>query len=388
MIPLVDKNDMIKSKRILTKSKSTKYGYMKKNAQELAIKVLKAIEKEGQRDVFLKTREVAKEFGIADRSDATVYAGLRYLLFFEGLSVSTRFNGVEEILRVGPINGSGYQLPKSYIAAYDKMELDGWYLKRAYDCLTAKYSIRKNDHKDNDGMDTYTLESEGDVTFDRRDLTEAQAVDFVKYMSSGGIQAPDVVSLTPINLVIPDRYLTDARIYTDFDKIGREFRIVRSGNIIAEYIVMSIYGKECTVFEHDIDSLVKGCSVIGLLRSFEQGLMVEKIPERVEILKKLLPEIKTKNSAIIDGRKLLITNSVGTFQLSLMDGTLHKIYDVNSNTGNKYICVGPRGESDNSIIFNGQKYQIDRIMGAIISKAVMLLEEKYPDARTISQIMN
>lgn len=387
MIPLVDKNDMIKSKRVLTKSKSVKYGYMKKNAQELADKVLKVIEKDGQRDVFLKTRGVAKEFGIVDRSDATVYAGLRYLLFFEGLSVSIRFDGTEEILKVSPINGSGYGLPKSYIAAYDKMELDGWYLKRVYDCLTAKYSIRKNNHKDSNGMDTYTLESEGNITFDRRDLTAVQAIDFVKYMSSGAVQIPDVVSLTPINLVIPDRYLTDARIYTDFSKIGREFRIVRSGNV-AEFTVMSIYGKECEVFEHDIDSIVKGCSVIGLLRSFEQALMVEKIPERVEILKKLLPEIKTKYSVIIESRRLLITNSVGTFQLSLLDGTLHKIYSANGETGNKYICVGPRGNSVNSILINGKNYKIDRIMGTIISKAVMLLKEKYPDARTVSQIMN
>jgi hypothetical protein len=101
-----------------------------------------------------------------------------------------------------------------------------------------------------------------------------------------------------------------------------------------------------------------------------------------------LPEIKTKHSAIIESRRLLITNSVGTFQLSLLDGTLHKLYSVNGETGNKYICVGPSGESENSIVFDGKKYIIDRTMGTIIAKAVMLLEEKYPDARTISQIMN
>lgn len=380
MIPLVDKNDMIKSKRVLTKSKNVKYGYMKKNVQELASKIRDAIEHRAERDAYLKTREVAKEFGISDRSDATIYAGLRYLLFFEGFNVSTKFNGKEEILRVFPINGSGYGLSKSFIAAYDKMELDGWYLKRGYDRLTAKYSIRKNDHKDSNGKDTYTLESEGDITFDRRDLTEEQAIDFVKYMSSGAVQMPDVVSLTPINLVIPEK---NSIIFSDFDKLGREFRIVGNGNV-AEFTVMSIYGKEGLAFEHDIDSMIKGCSINGLLRSFEHALLVEKVPERIKILKKLLPEIKTKYSAVIENRRLLITNSVGTFQLSLVDGTLHKV----SETVYKYICVGQRGDAENSIVIDGKNYKIDRIMATIISKAVMLLKEKYPDARTISQIMN
>ena len=123
--------------------------------------------------------------------------------------------------------------------------------------------------------------------------------------------------------------------------------------------------------------------------------MYEKTPERIEILKKILPELRTKNSAIIKNHDLIIINSSGTFMISLSDGTLHKIYgfesilsEYDSKYDSKYICVGPIGNVENFIIFNGYRYKIDRVMGVILAKAVMLLEEKYPDERTLSQIIN
>jgi hypothetical protein len=76
----------------------------------------------------------------------------------------------------------------------------------------------------------------------------------------------------------------------------------------------------------------------------------------------------------------------------LTDGTLHKIYsedfDIVKRHNSKYICVGPSSDAESFIVYDGIKYEVDRVMGAILAKAVMLLEEKYPDARTISQIKN
>lgn len=402
MIPLIDKEDMIKSRSSLKKSKNNKYWYMKKQALTLASKIYADIEKDGATEINLIVTDVARELGIVGKSNTTIYSGLRYLLFFEGIDVSIRNDGKRDILKMKPINGFGYGLPDSILKTFDNMELDGWYIKRNVSGVSLKHSIirRKDIDKvcdncvisgniNNENM--YTLESDGSIYFDRRDLTETQALEFVKYMSSKNMRAPDVVYLTPINLVISDEYMDNMRYYVDIDldKIGREFRIVRSGNG-PEFTAISIYGKECTIYEHDVDEIGKGCSIHRILYSFDQALMIEKTPERIEILKIVLPEIKTKYSAVIKDHKLIITNSAGTFHLLLTDGTLHKIYgedfDIVKRHNSKYICVGPGRDAESFIIYNGVKYKIDRIMGAILAKTVMLLEENYPDARTVSQI--
>lgn len=392
MIPLVGKEDMIKSKRALTKSKNKRYDYMKKKTLELIPQIYEEIGKEKSGEAIIDARIIAKKLGLEGKSNATIYTGLRYLLFFEGINVSIKNDGKSDFLKMRPITGYGYGLPESTLDTFDNMELDGWYIKRN-DGICFKHSIRKNIRKDENGNDTYTLESDGDIYFDRRDLTEAQAVEFAKYMSCKNMQASDLVYLTPMNLVVPDSYIQSRRGYMDIDldKIGKEFRIVRLGNG-PEFTAVSIYGKECIIYEHDVDEMIKGCSIHRILYSFDQALMIEKTPERIEILKRLLPEIKTKYSAIIKEHRLIITNSAGTFHLSLADGTLHKIYgedfDIEKSRNSKYICVGPRGNTENFIVYNGKKYKIDMTMAAILSKTVMLLEEKYPDERTMTQIRN
>lgn len=393
MIPLVEKEDIIRSKRALTKKKNNKYGYMKKKALELIPWIYEKMELEASGIINVRARDVAKELGLTDKSDGTIYAGLRYLLFFEGINVSIKNNGKEDFLIMRPIGGYGHGLSESSLKTFDNMEMDGWYIKRN-DGLSFKHSIvkRKNGCKDDRGNDLYSLESDGDIYFDRRDLTEEQAIMFAKYMSSYDLRAPDLVYLTPINFVVTDEYIQSRRGYTDIDldKIGREFRIVRSGDG-PEFIATSIYGKECIVYEYDVDEVIKGSSIQRILSNFDQALMIEKTPERIEILKKILPEIKTKYTAIIKNHVLIIINSAGTFHISLVDGTLHKIYenfDNKKRCNSKYVCVGPRGDTENFIVYNGTKYKIDRIMSAVLAKAVMLLKEKYPDERTISQIRN
>jgi len=394
VIPLVDKEET-RSKRALSKSQNNKYGYMKKQALGLLPWIYKKLEAEVSGTISLKAADVLREL-MVDKSNSTIYAGLRYLLFFEGINVSIRNNGKEDLIILKPISGCGFGLSESIVKAYDNMEMDGWYIKRNDLGISFKHSIvKKIDGKDH-GNNIYSLESSGDIYFDRRDLTKVQAVEFAKYMSCKYAPAPDFVYLTPINLVIPDYYIQDLTgcIDIDLDKIGKEFRIVRLGDG-PEFTVLSIFGKEFKIYEHDVDEMIKGCSIHHIIYSFDEALMYEKTPERIEILKKILPELRTKNSAIIKNHDLIIINSSGTFMISLSDGTLHKIYgfesilsEYDSKYDSKYICVGPIGNVENFIIFNGYRYKIDRVMGVILAKAVMLLEEKYPDERTLSQIIN
>lgn len=372
---------------------------MKEQVVELASKIYADVERSGATEICVIVTDIAKEFGIANKSNATIYAGLRYLLFFEGINVSIRNDGKRNILNLRPISGHGHGLPASALKSFDNMDLDGWYIKRNVSGVFFKHSIikRKDIDKCSSGNDNgdsmYTLESDGSIYFDRRDLTESQAVEFVKYMSSKDRRAPDLIYLTPVNLVVSDKYTDIMKpfIDIDLDKIGREFRISRLGDG-PEFTAVSIYGKECVLYEHDIDEISKGCSIHRILYSFDQALMIEKTPERIEILKMVLPEIRTKYSAVIKNRVLIITNSAGTFHLLLTDGTLHKIYkedfDIEKGYNSKYICIGPRGDAENFIVYDGIKYKVDRVMGAILAKTVMLLEEKYPDARSISQIRN
>jgi hypothetical protein len=343
------------------------------------------------REIKARARDVAKEIGLENKSDTTIYTGLRFVLFFEGIDVSITNDGRENFLVIKKLEGTrGEGFPPSIIKTFDNLELDGWYIKRENNYLNFRHSIRKEYNKEL-GSEIYTLESEGDINFDRRNFTEEQALEFVKFMSGKDFRAPDVIYNTPINIVLNDQYLESRRSYEidfDIDKVGREFRIVRG--VGDEFIITSIYGKECGAFEYEIDEVIKGCSIYSIMRNFNRATMAEKVPERIEVLKKIIPDIKIqgKNSLLIEGKKVIISNSIGTFHLSLLDGTLHKIYDKGIvRNRNKYICVGPiYGGKENFVVFNGIKYELDRTTGTILAKMLMLLEEKYPDRSTEAQV--
>ncbi len=403
MFELLKKEDLRKK----VKSKRGRYGYLKEKILILAPWIYEQLECSKNRRITVKARDVAKELNLENKADTTIYAGLRFLLYFEGIDVGIRNNGNENLFEMKKLEG-GEGFPQSIINTFDNLELDGWYIKRDNNDLKFKHSLKKEYNNENK-VNIYILESEGDIYFDRRNFTEEQALQFVKFMSSKDMRAPDVVYNTPINIVLNDKYLDNRGYFDiefDLDKIGREFRIVRSENCEdggSEFIATSIYGKECSVYEYDVDGVIKGCSIFSIMRNFNSALMVEKVPERIEILKKIMPELKipkknNKNIALIEGKRLIICNSIGTFHLSLVDGTLHKIYgdwkeEVEKiekkiiGRGTKYICVGPiYNGKENLIIFNGKRYDVDRTTGAIIAKMIMLLEEKYPDKLTESQV--
>lgn len=145
MLELVDKDDMIKSRKSLKKAKNNKYWYMKKQVVELASKIYADIEESGATEICLIVTDIAKEFGITNRSNTTIYAGLRYLLFFEGINVSIRNDGKRDILGMKPIGGHGHGLPASVLKTFDNMELDGWYIKRNFSGISFKHSIIKKE---------------------------------------------------------------------------------------------------------------------------------------------------------------------------------------------------------------------------------------------------
>lgn len=386
MLQPVDTHEVLKRK----KAKKEKYGLLKERVRKMTSWIDEKAELSGwKREVNVRVRDIAKEIGFEDKSDIAIYSGLRFVLFFEGYSVAIKNIGKENYLIIKNIVRLGNEcLPPSVIKTFDNMELDGWYIKRNSDHISFKYTIMKYKGKEYNDENIYILESDGDIFFDRRNLTEEQALQFVKYMSSQGLRAPDFVYLTPLNVVLTEDFLDANYRYNnvDIDKIGREFRIVQSGGERGEreFKVTSIYGKECTIMEYDLDSIIKGCSVHYVLGGFDKAIQIEKIPERIEILKIMIPDINTKNSAMIDGNKVIIANNLGTFHISLIDGTLHKIYKDNNR---KYICVGPAGNvKNNYVIHNGMKHEIDRTTGAILAKAMMLLLEKYPDKGTMTQV--
>lgn len=388
LIPLINKEDVRKKAR----SKRERYSYLKQKVENLVPWLYQQIDDKSKfGEITVRSRDVAKEIGLENKSDSALYSGLRFTLFFEGLTLGMVNNGKENLFKIRKV-GSRDGFPPSILKTLDNLELDGWQIKRNYDYMYFNHSLRE------DMNGTYILESKGNIFFDRRSLTEEQALEFVKYMSSKDLRAPDFIYLTPINVVLTDRYLANCIRHCDFDvnKIGREFRIVKSDD--SGFTVISIYGKECFIREFEMDSLIKGCSLYGIMSSFDKTLLEEKIPERVDILKKVLPDIEkrlnTENTVMIDmGKKrLVIVNSIGIFHLSLADGTLQKIYSIDGENGEdiykyKYICVGPIGGRQNSVIYNGARYDIDRTTGTILSKMNMLLQEKYPDARTRDQIM-
>lgn len=379
-LPLIEKDDIKKKK----KSKRERYGYLKEKAIRLVPWIYSEIDKADNwhREITMRVRDVAKDLELDDKSDIAIYSGLRFLLYYEGIHVSIKNNGKENFFIMRKLEGFyGEGFPRSILKTFDNMELDGWYIKRQRRFLDVKHGIRKEYNKEVGW--TYILESEGNIYFDTRNLTEEQVLEFVKYLSGKDFHAPAFVYLTPINIVLNDAFLRVNRHNLDENKVGREFRIVKSGEC---FTVTSIYGKECEIQEFEVDSLIKECNVDPILSGFDNIINIERVPERVEILKKIIPGIKSKNITVLQGKKLIITNGIGTFHISLVDGTLHKICDPKSRP--RYICVGSiYNTAGGFIIYNGKKYDIDRVMDTILSKMNMLLEEKYPDEITRRQIL-
>ena len=269
-----------------------------------------------------------------------------------------------------------------------------------------KEVIKENKEKD----EQWILESEGEITFDKRTMNRSHVKDFIRYILSIEIPdplqdkylnhlnrwdwcgPPDIIKNTPINLLIEENKKFDHKMLDLLKIVGNEIRINYRNNrgadntIIKEFIATSIYGKECVVFEHDIDMLLRNGYFYKIFQRFDENLALERSLERIALLKDILPGFKSRYPIILNenNKTLIIINKDGEFHISMVDAVLTKI------VGNDdiYICVGPLDNINISpcIILNGIRYEIDFITDEILSKMIMLIEEKYPDITTEKQI--
>lgn len=394
-IKLINK-DLILKKRMKTKKR--RYEDIRKKVEEkkfvdLIYQKLGEFEDNYYRNTKIKTRDVGIALGLERKSNSALYSGLRYVLFHEGISVRLEIDESEKDLRDLMFvfaRVSNEKLPKYILSKLDSRDLDGWKIRRNNDYLDFRCKIIKDISGSGSGM--YILESSGNIFFDRRLIREEQALTFIRHMCNEYNNLPDWIYNTPINIVLGDKFINNHEYGIRAERIGRELRIVRNhSNRI--FGVKSIYGKECSVHEYDIDSLIKNCCVCGVMKSFDKAMQVEKLPERINILKSILGNIKIRNKIMVmideNNKRLVINNSNGVFWISLLDGTMHKVFGDRDGGGEKnkrYICVGPIHDRGGFIIYNGVKYKVDVETGGIISKMVMLLEENYPDEYVYRQI--
>lgn len=395
---IIGKEEMLKKYRQIPKKKL--YEDFREKVKKLFPLIFECIEN----DSGMVISDIAKEYSLGE-SDMTIYSKLKYILFFEGISVSKKYKDGHDCVFFSKMRHSG-GLSKTMLDKFNSTDLDGWYIKRDFE-LSFRH-ILKRDSKGKGTGNMFLLESEGDISFDRRSMTESQAIEFAKYMSSGDIQATGVIYNTPINIRLPENWRYN-RI--TLDKIGREFRIIRNdennrnnrngdnfnnGNNDNLFTVISIYGREWVVHEYEVDELIKFGSIYGILNGADRALEIERLPETIAILKKIISEMVEKKKIgeikgiVIDENKriLIVNNSVGIFHISLLDATLHKInYGPNGCEIKTYICVGPANRYDGFIIHkNGIRYEVSRNMSIILSKMIMLLNENYPDESTKNQI--
>jgi hypothetical protein len=246
----------------------------------------------------------------------------------------------------------------------------------------------------------WLLKSDGEISFDKRTMTRFQVKEFIRYIlsiddsqdsifSERTIPAkiPDIIKNTPLNLSINENKKINPRILELLKIIGNEIRIYnRNLENRNEYVATSINGKECIVSDGDMNALLKSGFYHKVLQKFEEKLLVERSIERMALMKKIMPAFNPRYPIILNevGKKLIIFNSDGEFHISMVDASLKKII---RNDDYIYICVRPIEENIRpSIIIDGEVYDIDLTMDEILSKAIMLIEEKYPDVSTVRQI--
>lgn len=350
---IIGKEEMLKKHRQFPKKKL--YEDFRENVKKLFPLINKCIEN-GSGMVI---SDIAKEFGLVNKSDAIVSSRLKYILFFEGVSVRKKYKDGHDCVFFSKMHHSG-GLSKTLLDKFDNMDLDGWYIKRDFD-LNFRHILKKEIESN-----MFLLESEGDISFDRRSMTESQAIEFVKYISSVGVEATGVMYNTPINIHLPENW---HRSRINLDKIGRELRIVKNENgDDRTFTVISIYGKEWTVHEYEVDELIKFGSVYGVINGADRLIELERLPETIAILKDVISKVvekkkigEIKGIVTLDENKriLIVNNSIGTFHISLMDASLHKInYGSNGREIKTYICVGPTNRYDGFIIRNGMRYEV------------------------------
>lgn len=336
----------------------------------------------------LAIRDVFKEYDFGKKySEETVEIYLRYVLHFDDIRVTRELHNNQDYLF---FNRGRSIAPKALLGMLDKFDLDGWYFTTNSNGLLSKHMLQRCEY------DTYILKGQGDIYFDERLVTDEQAVKLVTYLSGGEgrIRMPDVVRNTPINICIPDNVRVSG---LDVNEIGREFRITAGGSDGnangSTFNLTTIYGKEWSVTEHDLDRIVFDNYIGSALSGWKLALEIARLPETIAIIKRILLSKnyvgKIKGTFVIDEKSKLIvvSNRWGTFHLSLIDGNLHRVITKDGVHEKRYICVNPRECVEGDVIsISGVDKQISVAVDRVLSKLDMLLQDKYPDEVTRRQI--
>lgn len=355
---------------------------------------------------------VYREFGFDNKFDNpfTIIQYLRNILYFDDIRVKQQLYGTEDHLffSQGRKGDKCTKMLQNWLGKYD---LDDWYIKTGTTGQTpAKHTLSK--HGVRGGQQTFLLKSDGVVTFDERTMDEGQAIEFAQYLSSGGgqMRMPLVVRNTPINIDLREGFEPGWRLKNvNFKEIGLEFRITVSDgpnrllvgrahgeNIFTDadeesygFVLMSIFGKEWPVTESDIDNLLLRGDISSILAASTIAEQIERIPDTIKLVKKVIAGFgvnKMKGAVTIDENKriLIVTNRLGIFHISLLDGTLFKINMLANKP--RYICVDPRDTNPGSVIDGSVNKEINMFVSRIMGKLLMLLNDQYPDDVTRRQV--
>jgi len=110
------------------------------------------------------------------------------------------------------------------------------------------------------------------------------------------------------------------------------------------------------------------------------GELNESANSRADVLSRLLPRLKFKDKARIDGRFLWVEGKKRTYKIHLGSG------NILMEPNDQYLCIVPKPSETTDVFL---PFEGDRTLAVILSKAFLLFEdEKIKDASILHQIEN
>ena len=92
LIPFINKEDI--RKKVIPKRE--RYSYLKEKVEKLVPWLYQQIDDKSKfGEITIRSRDIAKEIGLENKSDSALYSGLRFTLFFEGLLLGMVNNSKE-----------------------------------------------------------------------------------------------------------------------------------------------------------------------------------------------------------------------------------------------------------------------------------------------------
>ncbi len=111
---------------------------------------------------------------------------------------------------------------------------------------------------------------------------------------------------------------------------------------------------------------------------FGFGDLEESAKSRADVLSRLLPRLKIRDRAHIEGRFLHVKGQLRAYKIHLGSG------NILMEPNDQYLCIVPKSGHDSDLLL---PFEGDRTLALIISKALLLAEDdKIKDATILSQI--